>query len=251
MTRSRLFVAYALLGLAVVAVAAISLYFGLIRSNKVTPWSTWKPTSSDLQRELDQIASHVSQRYRLASGKPQANIHFGPLQVVDQQGQVQIQVIGIASTPKAAPSFLAYTKPGDTVLFQLCGVGKNCPPVENGALSNAGSYMLRQEGLELTLYTLKYVPAIQTVVVFMGPKPFDPGRIAQVYLRGPLEPLLSLPLEQTVGAGTPPVEQKLSRAERRRIASHSGHVYQWTVAKAPNGQPAMVIAPVKEPTASG
>lgn len=233
----RLLVGYVILGLAVVAVVAVSIYFGLIRNNKATPWSSWKPDSQTAQGIEDQIAQHVEQRYLGANGKPLAVVGFGPL-AVDAQ---QIQAIGYVKNAKSAPQFLASTTTDNSVRYDFSGSTTGAP-VNDGSQSILQSYTLRQEALELALYTFKYIPSMQTVIVFMPPKPLDPGPTLSMYVRPQAAEVLKVPLDQTIGAGNPPLQNKVSASERQRILRLT-NVFRWSPGQTPDKQAALLVTP--------
>ena len=63
---------------------------------------------------------------------------------------------------------------GNTIAYNLCGIGgKNCA-IGIGTPSSARLLLLRREALELALYTFKYVHGVQNVVAIL-----PPGRSAQ------------------------------------------------------------------------
>ena len=63
---------------------------------------------------------------------------------------------------------------GNSVMYQLCGLGPKCSIAE-GQPSEARARLLRREALELALYTFKYVDDIDTVITLLPPNLGDPS----------------------------------------------------------------------------
>ena len=60
---------------------------------------------------------------------------------------------------------------GNTIAYNLCGIGgKNCA-IGIGTPSSARLLLLRREALELALYTFKYVHGVENVVAILPPGP--------------------------------------------------------------------------------
>ena len=52
------------------------------------------------------------------------------------------------------------------VLYQMCGLGVNCQ-IDSGKPSNERMLLLRREGLELALYSFRYLKDVKQVVVLI------------------------------------------------------------------------------------
>jgi hypothetical protein len=97
------------------------------------------------------------------------------------------------------------------VLFNLCGLGKDCS-IKEGKPTVARSLVLRREALELALYTFRYIKNVDEVVVLLPPAPGASASQAMFYRRGELGASLSRPLRATL-PGRPPAVNRLTKAE--------------------------------------
>jgi hypothetical protein len=175
----RFSVAYALL--TVVAVAGIAvLVVVLARPGPAREprWSTFEPTGSPVAK-MRQIATHVSSEYKLPTGRKLLTVVASPLQTTrflqSASGQISVEVpistVAVeadASTGKHEEGDFTAFDGGSTVAYQMCGFGstlQNCGIVSE-VTANRGR-LLRREALELSLYTLKYVPGTNAVLTYL------------------------------------------------------------------------------------
>jgi hypothetical protein len=77
-----------------------------------------------------------------------------------------------ATTPAKSDDVEAI-EAGNSVLYNLCGVGQKCA-VEGEATPERGR-LLRREALELALYTFKYVDDVDSVIALMPVNLGDPA----------------------------------------------------------------------------
>jgi hypothetical protein len=195
-----------------VGLAAIVATFLVLASGKkaedpnAVSWADWHPSASDGLEAVSQIADHVGQRYTLPSGNQLVGVRGGPLELanlpvtiaVEQQGNVKI-----------------IDKKG--VLYNLCGLGKNCSITE-GKPTVARSLVLRREALELSLYTFRYVKNIDQVVVILPPRKGQKPTFAMFFRRGDVGASLNRPLAATL-PGSPPIPPDVSKGEQAFIDS--------------------------------
>jgi hypothetical protein len=199
-----------------------------------------------------QIATMVSKRYRAQDGGQLAAALAGPPVIVSNQpeGSTQILVRTIAITPDQPSGGAASDRDvvivdGDTsVQYVLCGYGQNCS-IAKGQPSVERHTLLRREALELALYTFKYLPGIDSVSVFLPPRPDGAAAPTMVFLeREDLASELSKPLEKTLSAETPKIG-KISTDELERVNRDTGkRLYQYDYTQAQDGSAVMLLDPV-------
>jgi hypothetical protein len=252
--RSRFALVY--VALAVVIGAAVGSFIVLIGKPEATPppkWSDWQPTGSADAR-LKQIADHVSRRYKLQSGGELAIALVSPPQVTSpgQAGSpaVSVPVSAIAIRPdtsrgQAEDDEIDVVRGGDnSIMYVLCGLGQSCS-IKEGAPSEARHALLRREALELSLYTFKHVEGIDTVTVFLPPRPDNQAPATAVFLKkGDLSDELSTPLPRTLSPLVPGIGEldgkelaNVNRLTRPRLYS-----YEYTQAQ--DGSAILILTPV-------
>jgi hypothetical protein len=218
-----------------IAIGAIVVVVAVVSANnsttKTRAWSDWQPTDSGTLGARE-IADHLAPTYRISpvdqldvitvvnltnANAASASASSGPttngLQVAVQFDPSNSQV-----------SLLS----GNTIAYNLCGVGgKNCA-IGIGQASTGRLLLLRREALELALYTFKYISGVQNVVAILPPghtqqtstlsanppaanaksttKPVD---IALLFVRDELKPWLSVPVRATFPEQFPPTVPQL------------------------------------------
>jgi hypothetical protein len=180
----RFSVAYALLALVAVAgIAALVVVLTRPGGARESRWSTFEPTGSPTAK-VRQIATQVSSEYKLPTGRKLLTVVASPLQTTrflqSDSGQVSVEVPISTVAVEADASTGAHEEgdftafdAGSTVAYQMCGFGstlQNCGIVSE-LTANRGQ-LLRREALELSLYTLKYVPGTNAVLTYL-PSPAD------------------------------------------------------------------------------
>jgi hypothetical protein len=197
-------------------------------------WSAWSPTDSGAQGASD-IAEYVAPFYRVSATDQLSVVTVVNLESASAAAAAQQATangtptsnpgsgLEVAVKPSSASSAMSLLN-GNTVAFNLCGVGgKNCT-IGVGQPSSNRLLLLRREALELALYTFKYISGTQYVVAILPPgrsaqptstltkslptadastsaKPVD---IAVLFVRQELAPLLNEPLSATLPETTPP-----------------------------------------------
>jgi hypothetical protein len=208
-------------GAIVVAIAALG------NSDKSTSnfvWSSWKPIDNGAQGARE-IADHIAPSYRISA--------------VDQLDVVTVVNLSnpnaTATANGSSPGGLAVAvrqNPsssqvsllgGDTIAYNLCGIGTSNCAIGVGQASAERLLLLKREALELALYTFKYISGVQNVVAILPPghtvqtstltsKPPAPNAkvvskpvdIALLFLKGELSPWLDRPLSDTFPEQFPP-----------------------------------------------
>jgi hypothetical protein len=241
-TRGRLVLAY--LVLAAVGGAALGGFVVFVKRpgpKPAPPWSSWQPASSSREAQVFEIANHVGSTYRLASGDQMAAVKIGP-----PSGKGSVRAIGVPTTaqPKSLGDFRRYDE-SKSVIYVLCGAAQNCS-IPEGNPSRSRGTVLRREALELTLYTMKYMP-IDNVLVF-----FPPGSrkeklsLTLFFHREDLKGRLDHPLRNTLPQQIPPVPGAISEREQQTVdALTESSLYRYiTIGDAPGYGKLLVVQPV-------
>ncbi len=216
-----------LAGLAIGAVAvAIAVLVNGGRGGPSRPWSSWSPPDNGTQG-AQEIADHLAPFYRI-NGIDQLAVvtvvNLGnPNSVNPSTGlptglQVAVRTDGSTS----GPSLLN----GNTIAYNLCGVGSNNCSIGIGQASSLRLLLLKREALELALYTFKYISGVDNVVAILPPghttttntltstphaKPVSQKLdLALLFLHDELTPFLSAPLSATLPNTYPPAVPQLS-----------------------------------------
>ncbi len=202
---------YALLA-AVAAASIAALVVVLTRPDaaKAENWSKFKPTGSAVARTR-QIATQVSNEYKLKAGRKLATVVPSPLQTTRfLQGDsgpvsVEVPISTLAAQPDVSTGkheegdFKLYNA-STTVAYQMCGFGstaQNC--AISGTATNARGQLLRREALELALYTLKYVPGTNAVLTYLPPRADQAAPPTSVLVaRSDVKEILDRPLTRTL-----------------------------------------------------
>jgi len=244
--RGRFAVLYLLLAL--VAGGAIGAFAVLAVRGDPTPapaWSAWEPIGSS-ERRAAQIGDHVSDPYRLPSGKELATVTYAGVPQVTADG-LALPVGALAIRPdtsggRAETTDIDTIGTGSTVMYTLCGLGEACMLQEPASAGHIA--LLRREALELALYSFTYIDAAESVLVLLPPRAESQMPTAVFLEQADVGAELSRPLEQTLtapltpGVGEMPVEElrAVNRLTRARY-------YEYGFERAPDGSPVMVLAP--------
>ena len=203
---------YALLA-AVLAGSIAALVVVLVRPDAVsTPnWSRFEPSGSTVARAR-QIATQVSGEYKLQSGRKLVTVIPSPLQATrflqTDSGPVSVEVpistVAVqpdVSTGKHEEGDFTTFNGGTTIAYQMCGFGstaQNCA-IGQGKATNARGQLLRREALELSLYTLKYMPETDAVLTYLPPRADQQAPPTSVLVaRKDVKKLLDKPLTRTL-----------------------------------------------------
>jgi hypothetical protein len=193
--RRRFSLAYFLL--AAVAGAVIVTLIALVanRPHAKPPWSAFQP-QGDRVTKATEIAAFVAPQYHLDDGQ-QIVLARASQPVV--QGNIPIELIAIVKVAADGVAEGGYDMldASHAFAYQLCGLGDKCA-IKSGTPSADRERLLRREGLELALYTFKYVPNTDTVVVYMPPPAGKDPTIALLFRKSQYAPELSHPLAQTL-----------------------------------------------------
>jgi hypothetical protein len=207
-------------------------------------WSAWKPDGSN-EAMAKQIADHVSKRYRLPTGNQLAVALVGPPEVQD----VAVRAIAVrpdTSTGQAEESEIDVVDTRRTIMYILCGLGEQCAVAEGDA-SPERHQLLRREALELSLYTMKYLDGVESVVTFLPPAPgAEAGAGTTVFLeKKDVADELRRPLNQTLLRADPPDLGAIDTIELGNIDRLTRpRVFQYEFQQAQEGSAIIVLTPV-------
>ncbi len=209
-----------------------ALIVGLLRDEAAppAPWSARAPSGS-AAKKLRWIAHNVGIRYRFPDGQQLvAAVATRPsLPVTEARPPANLSLIAIVERADYSrgdfedDDRIVYD-PQANAQFVLCGLGENCAfSPEAGPATQERFLLLAREGVELALYTFRYIREIETVTVFMPPPPGqDQGTGTTLFLtRGAVRSFTSKPLTSTLGQRTPSVGQ-VPTWERQQLDDITG-----------------------------
>ena len=176
-------------------------------------WSEWAPTDSS-GTGVREIADHVAPYYRLDASK-QLNV-ITPISVSQATAAGTTtgsgMTVAVDTTPSRSSPSLSLLN-GKTIAYNICGLGPADCELPGAASSNR-VLLMRRQALELALYTFKYIPDSENVLVVLPPARATKTTstaaagsretIALLFVRKELEPWLNVPLSKTLA--TYPVE---------------------------------------------
>ncbi len=238
--------------IALALVAGIGVGAFVVESTRPEPaaptkWSAWEPTGSDIA-QARQIADQVAKRYRLPDGQQAVAAIVSPPKISGADGDVPVSTIAVrpdTSTGKKEESAVDIISAGSSLQYVLCGLGAGCS-IASGEASDARHALLRREALELALYTFKYVDGIDSVSVFLPPRPDDPSAApTSVFLRkSDLSSQLHEPLTMSISPKTPTVGT-MSRKESQLVDRLTlPRLYSFDVQQAQDGSAVIIYDPI-------
>jgi len=232
------------LGIGALAVAAFAASAG---RHIYTPqkWSAWSPPDTGALAARD-IADFIAPFYRLSAVDQLAvvtvvNLESAAAVQAAAQNGTTAPTNGLVVAVRPSPSSTALSLlGGNTIAYNLCGVGgPNCA-IGIGKPSTSRLLLLRREALELALYTFKYVSGTTNVVAILPPghsvststskltktlpsaisssssssssKAGTPVDVAVLFERQVLAPLLSHPLVDSLPEQVPPTVAQMPSA---------------------------------------
>ena len=248
--RSRFALAY--LALAVVAGAALGATALLLLDppeKREEVWSSWRPGDDDRRPYAEQIADHVSGRYRLSSGNPLVGIMAGPPQVQTREGGVPIQAVAIQNDREGSSDDIEIVRTENAVMYTLCGLGPQCS-IREGTPSAARMRLLRREALELALYSFKYIDSLGSVIALLptnlgnATDPTDDTSTALFFQKSELERELDDPLRRSLLSSRPPAVSELrgGREPVDLLTEDRIFTYEYTTTQA--GGAVIVLDPI-------
>jgi hypothetical protein len=212
------FLTGALLAVGVAAIVGIAiLIIGPSTTHPGPPWSAWKPTTGGVDGAR-QIADHVATEYR-QNGEQLVNVETNGL-------SFRGIPLTVALRQDAAQGGNIQVHDDSGLLYQMCGLGPNCS-IERGKPSRERMLLLRREGLELALYSFRYL-GVQQVVVLVPPRAGRAQTIALYFRQPDLRSELERPLAASLVAHAPSVKT-VSRSPDTSLVSHVTAPYVFTL----------------------
>lgn len=225
---------------AAIVIAVAIAVDGRSTSGSSAPWSPWSPAEGGTLGARD-IANYVAPFYRISATNQLAVVTVVNLQSAAQtaadeadeaNGTTTPQSSGLQVAVKPSPTSSAVSLlSGNTIAYDLCGIGSKSCAIGVGQPSTARELLLRREALELALYTFKYIGSTDNVVAILPPgreevtssltktlpttddsSTSEPIDVAVLFQRQELEPLLNVPLNATLPEEIPPTVAQMPTA---------------------------------------
>ena len=218
----------------VVMVGAALLTLGLMTrddSGSTTSSVGGIPVREDGFQRAREIATEVARQYLGANGEQLVAVTAQPGEV----SGLPLQYIAMrhGRNRPLTEGDVTVVQPGETALFSFCGLAgeQNC--ALPGQPTPERLMLLRRQAVELSFYTFKFLPEIQTVVSLFPPVPRGEGQAPQTFAvyfqRRHLEQMLSGPITRTLpenppfatGDLTPGEAETINRITETRLFSSS------------------------------
>jgi hypothetical protein len=207
------FVLGALIGVALGALSAAIILLAGRDPGPGVAWSQWKPSDRSTDPGAQQIADHVAPEYRLSDGRQLLLVKGGPLVVADLPANIAVQ----GAKDAGSVSIIE----GKNVLYNLCGLGKQCA-IAGGKASAARFLMVQREALELALYSFRYLKGVDNVVALLPPSPGKKPENALFFRKSDVSPALDRPLEATLPLPAPSISALADLPERLDVEKLAG-----------------------------
>ena len=206
-------------------------------------WSAWQPKGSTMAK-VRQIADRIPKAYRTENGAQLTVSLAGPLSVPTPQGEVPVKAVFVrpdTSKGLAEEDDIAVYPGNAVVSFGLCGTRSKDQCEVGKTVSAEQQTLLRRQALELSLYTLRYVDGIDSVVVFMPP---DAKSQSTVFLRrSDVNDELDRPLSTLLPTAKPKVGGLNSLEEGQILRLTRTRTYSAEVQASPDGSPVLILTP--------
>ena len=218
---ARFLVGYAVIvlmaGAALVTLAVMTRDSGSA-DTRATGWGSIPVREGGFQRARE-IATEVARQYRGANGEQIVAVTAQPGEV----SGLPLQYIALrhGRSRPLTQGDVELVQPRETALFSFCGLGgqQNC--ALPGEPSPDRLMLLRREAVELSLYTFKHLPEINTVVSLLPPVPRGEGQppqtLAVYFQRRHLESALAQPMSKILPERPPFSEGDITPGESATI----------------------------------
>ncbi len=214
------FLTGALVAVGIAALAGIAiLVIGPSTTTPGPPWSPWKPSSSGVQGATE-IATHVAPEYR-DQGKQLVNIDANDLSFKGVP-----LTVALRTAPEQGGNIQIHDEKG--VLYQLCGLGPSCS-IDHGKASTERGLLLRREGLELALYTFRYLGDVKQVVVLIPPVKGKAQTVALYFRRDEVKAELARPLTSSLVPKAPTVSSVTLSPDAALVDQATDEPYLFTL----------------------
>jgi hypothetical protein len=191
------FLTGALVAIGVAALVGITIAIvGIAPKDEGPAWSEWKPTTGGLQG-ASEIASHIAVAYR-DQGKQLVKVEAND---ISYKGVPLL--VALRKSPEDGGNIQVHEEKG--VLYQMCGLGVNCQ-IDSGKPSKERALLLRRAGLELALYSFRYLKDVKQVVVLIPASPGKAQTVALYFNKDALRPELDRPLTSSLLPKAPTTE---------------------------------------------
>jgi hypothetical protein len=214
-------------------------------------WSAWQPTGSRLAK-VRQIADHIPKAYKNDDGSQLTVSLASSLAVPTESGDVPVRAIVVrpdVSKGLAEEDDIATYNGSDVVSYGLCGAdSKQQCEIAKGTSSPERFTLLRRQALELSLYTLKYVDDVDSVIVFMPPSQKGQSNGSIFLRRSDVEDELDRPITSLLPTKRPRVGALTSLEEGQIIRLTESRTYAAQVQALPDGNPVLVLTPPNQPS---
>ena len=213
------FMTGALVAVGIAALIGITIaVVGIPPKSQGPAWSSWKPSTGGLQGATE-IASHIAGAYRDQGRqlvKVDANdisYHGIPL------------LVALRKSPDQGGAIQVHDEKG--VLYQMCGLGVNCQ-IDGGKSSPKRDFLLRREGLELALYSFRYLKDVRQVVVLIPASPGKAQTKALYFNRDELRSELARPLTSSL-LPTAPTAKTVTLSPDARLVDQTTNPYLFSL----------------------
>jgi hypothetical protein len=259
---------------AVVAAVAIGSHGRGNPSSSAQRWSPWKPTDSGNQGARE-IADYLAPTYRISAANQLdvvtvVNLQSQAAQAAAAQAQANGTTAGaqsglqVAVRPSLSSSQVRLLG-GNTIAYNLCGIGATNCAIATGRPSSDRLLLLRREALELALYTFKYLSGTDNVLAVLPPgraqttntlskqlptsdasASTKPVTIAVLFERQELAPLLDHPLDLILPEQEPPTVAEMAKAPEADLVAQATArgLFSERLQQAQDGSSIMVLAPL-------
>ena len=210
-------------------------------------WSAWQPRGSKVMK-VRQIADRIPKSYRAENGSQLTVSIVSPLSVPTPQGDVPVRTVFVrpdTSKGLAEEDDIAVYPGSEVVSFGLCGT-KSKEQCELASTSADRDTLLHRQALELSLYTLKYVDDVDSVVVFMPPTPKSETSSTVFLRRSDVAAELQQPLSALLPTAKPQVGALDSLEEGQIVRLTRSRTYAAEVQASPDGSPILILTPPGE-----
>jgi hypothetical protein len=236
-------------------------------------WSAWSPPDSGNQGAQD-IADHLAPNYRISSVDQLAVVTVVNLEsAAAANAAAQASANGTTASPSSglqvavrpsATSSAISLLTGNTIAYNVCGIGGKHCAIGAGTPSTNRMLLLRREALELALYTFKYLGGVQNVVAILPPSRTETTstltktlpttvssgskttNMAVLFVRQELQPLLNEPLSDTLPEEFPPAVAQMSSAPEAGLVEQvtARGLFSEQVQQAQDGSNLIVLDPL-------
>jgi hypothetical protein len=214
------FLTGALVAVGIAALVGIAVF--VIAPSTTTPqppWSPWKPTTGGVAGAVE-IADHVGPEYR-DKGTQLVKVVASDISFKGVPLTVQLQ-----SAPAQGGDIQLHDEKG--VLYQLCGQTSTCA-IDHGKASVKRGFLLRREGLELALYSFRYLKDVKQVVVLIPPPKGKVQTVALYFRRDDVRAQLDRPLTSSLVPKAPSVDTATLSPDASLVDRATNEQYLFTL----------------------